>query len=229
MPAALLQYMSPLLAQRGHTSRIARCPLSGVKRTSVSDCSRWSLTPIFQILALSEGAPNSEERPSSCPPVELATWPSDDHCSRLVFITKNIREAQVRRLFDAARMLTADATGPKRCSSPLRLQSQAARIAYAPHTWGASYAQQHAIAREESPCMTRAKLLAVAHCKWPARSPAWRRAAHAARGRKRSRRCSNASSGLRRSSTRSSYSTSHRPMAIGATRTTICHRESAWR
>src|SRR6516164_7060312 len=78
------------------------------------DCSRWSLTPMFQILALSEGAPNSEERPSSCPPVELATWPSDDHCSRLVFITKNTREAQVRGLFDAARMLTTDATGPKR-------------------------------------------------------------------------------------------------------------------
>ena len=68
----------------------------------------------FQILALLEGAPNSEERPSSCPPVELATWPSDDHCSRLVFITKNTREAQVRGLFDAARMLTTDATGPKR-------------------------------------------------------------------------------------------------------------------
>jgi len=40
-------------------------------------------------------------------------------------------------------------------------------MAYAPHTWGASYAQQHAIAREESPWTTRAKLLAVARCKWP--------------------------------------------------------------
>src|SRR5262249_15657418 len=69
-------------------------------------------------------------------------------------------------------MLTTDATGPKRRSSPLRLQSQAARMACAPHTWGASYAQQHAIAREESPCTTRAKLLAVARCKWPARSQA---------------------------------------------------------
>src|SRR6516164_4975016 len=62
-------------------------------------------------------------------------------------------------------MLTTDATGPKRRSSPLRLQLQAARMAYAPHTWGASYAQQHAIAREESPWTIRAKLLAVARCK----------------------------------------------------------------
>src|SRR6516162_3770050 len=44
-------------------------------------------------------------------------------------------------------MLTTHATGPKRRSSPLRLQLQAARMAYAPHTWGASYAQQHATTR----------------------------------------------------------------------------------
>src|SRR5262249_61674624 len=56
----------------------------------------------------------------------------------------------------------------------------------------------------ESPCTTRAKLLAVARCKWPAPSPDWPRAAHAARERKHSRRCSHASSGLRRNSTKSS-------------------------
>jgi hypothetical protein len=33
---------------------------------------------------------------------------------RVAFITKNIREAQMRGLFDAVRMLTTDATGPKR-------------------------------------------------------------------------------------------------------------------
>src|SRR5262249_30093719 len=32
------------------------------------------------------------------PPVELAAWPDKDHASRLVFITRNIPEAQVRHL-----------------------------------------------------------------------------------------------------------------------------------
>ena len=41
------------------------------------------------------------------PPVELAQWPSADRRSRLVFITKNIREAEVRRLFDTVRALFA--------------------------------------------------------------------------------------------------------------------------
>jgi G3E family GTPase len=47
-------------------------------------------------------------------PVELAAWPSDDHRSRLVFITKNIRENQVRALFDAVRALAANAAEAKR-------------------------------------------------------------------------------------------------------------------
>ena len=48
------------------------------------------------------------------PPVELATWPSDDHRSRLVFITRNIREAEVRALFEAVQALAADAPDAKR-------------------------------------------------------------------------------------------------------------------
>jgi G3E family GTPase len=39
------------------------------------------------------------------PPVELAAWPDDDHASRVVFITRNIAEAQVRDLFAAVRAL----------------------------------------------------------------------------------------------------------------------------
>ena len=35
------------------------------------------------------------------PPVELAAWPDDDRTSRVVFITRNISEPQVRRLFAA--------------------------------------------------------------------------------------------------------------------------------
>jgi G3E family GTPase len=42
------------------------------------------------------------------PPVELASWPDQDHTSRLVFITRNIPESQVRSLFAAVRDLTAD-------------------------------------------------------------------------------------------------------------------------
>jgi len=48
------------------------------------------------------------------PPVELAQWPSADRRSRLVFITKNIREAEVRRLFDTVRALAADVRATKR-------------------------------------------------------------------------------------------------------------------
>jgi G3E family GTPase len=44
------------------------------------------------------------------PPVELAAWPDNDHKSRLVFITRNIAEADIRRLFDAVRALAVDAT-----------------------------------------------------------------------------------------------------------------------
>ena len=32
------------------------------------------------------------------PPVELAAWPDGEHGSRIVFITRNISEAQVRAL-----------------------------------------------------------------------------------------------------------------------------------
>jgi G3E family GTPase len=39
------------------------------------------------------------------PPVELATWPDGEHGSRIVFITRNLSEQQVRGLFDAVRKL----------------------------------------------------------------------------------------------------------------------------
>ena len=39
------------------------------------------------------------------PPVELAAWPDKDHASRLVFITRNIPERQVRDLIGAVRAL----------------------------------------------------------------------------------------------------------------------------
>ena len=35
------------------------------------------------------------------PPAELAAWPDDDRQSRIVFITRNIAQAQVRDLFAA--------------------------------------------------------------------------------------------------------------------------------
>jgi G3E family GTPase len=41
------------------------------------------------------------------PPVELAAWPDGEHSSRVVFITRNISEAQVRALLDAVRALTS--------------------------------------------------------------------------------------------------------------------------
>jgi G3E family GTPase len=37
------------------------------------------------------------------PPVELAAWPDADRSSRVVFITRNLAEAQVRDLFAAVR------------------------------------------------------------------------------------------------------------------------------
>lgn len=40
------------------------------------------------------------------PPVELAAWPDDNYTSRVVFITRTIREAQVHKLFEAVRGLT---------------------------------------------------------------------------------------------------------------------------
>ncbi len=39
------------------------------------------------------------------PPVELAAWPDGEHASRVVFITRNLSEQQVRGLFDAVRGL----------------------------------------------------------------------------------------------------------------------------
>jgi G3E family GTPase len=42
------------------------------------------------------------------PPVELATWPDQDRTSRLVFITRNISERQVRDLLASVRALAAD-------------------------------------------------------------------------------------------------------------------------
>ena len=40
------------------------------------------------------------------PPVELTTWPDNNRQSRVVFITRNISEQQVRDLFAAMRALT---------------------------------------------------------------------------------------------------------------------------
>jgi G3E family GTPase len=39
------------------------------------------------------------------PPVELETWPGAHRGSRIVFITRNVAEAQVRDLFTAMRRL----------------------------------------------------------------------------------------------------------------------------
>jgi G3E family GTPase len=44
------------------------------------------------------------------PPLELAAWPGNDRATRLVFITRNIAERQVRDLLDAVRAL-AGASG----------------------------------------------------------------------------------------------------------------------
>jgi G3E family GTPase len=43
------------------------------------------------------------------PPLELAAWPDQDRTSRLVFITRNIAQDQVRALLKAVRGLAADA------------------------------------------------------------------------------------------------------------------------
>jgi len=39
------------------------------------------------------------------PPVELENWPDDNRQSRVVFITRNIAEQQVRALVQAVRAL----------------------------------------------------------------------------------------------------------------------------
>jgi len=38
-------------------------------------------------------------------PVELAEWPDGDRSSRMVFVTRDIKEREVRSLFDAVRAL----------------------------------------------------------------------------------------------------------------------------
>jgi G3E family GTPase len=39
------------------------------------------------------------------PPVNLSQWPSEDHQTRLVFITRNIDARVIRGLFDTVRLL----------------------------------------------------------------------------------------------------------------------------
>jgi G3E family GTPase len=41
------------------------------------------------------------------PPIELAAWPSDDHTTRLVFITRGIERATVENLFTAITTIAA--------------------------------------------------------------------------------------------------------------------------
>jgi G3E family GTPase len=48
------------------------------------------------------------------PPLELASWPDQDHASRLVFITRNIALEQVTALLQAVRALAADAPSEPR-------------------------------------------------------------------------------------------------------------------
>ena len=45
------------------------------------------------------------------PPVELQSWPDQNRGSRVVFITRNIREAQIRDLFAAVARLAKDTGG----------------------------------------------------------------------------------------------------------------------
>jgi G3E family GTPase len=45
------------------------------------------------------------------PPVELTEWPSDDRASRLVFITRNIAEREIRDLFAAVTTLSTGGRG----------------------------------------------------------------------------------------------------------------------
>jgi G3E family GTPase len=42
------------------------------------------------------------------PPVELQSWPDQNRDSRVVFITRNIQEAQIRDLFAAVERLARD-------------------------------------------------------------------------------------------------------------------------
>ena len=51
------------------------------------------------------------------PPVELAAWPDKDHASRVVFITRNIPERQVRDLFDQCAHWLRSAEGDRTVGS----------------------------------------------------------------------------------------------------------------
>jgi hypothetical protein len=46
------------------------------------------------------------------PPLELAAWPDGERATRLVFITRNIPEREVRALFDAVRALALGTRSP---------------------------------------------------------------------------------------------------------------------
>jgi G3E family GTPase len=46
------------------------------------------------------------------PPIELEAWPTDDHDTRIVFITRGISEEMVRNLFSAIASVAAVATAP---------------------------------------------------------------------------------------------------------------------
>ena len=56
-------------------------------------------------LALSAGCHRPRPEHLAHPPVELQSWPDDNRQSRVVFITRNISERQVRGLLDALRKL----------------------------------------------------------------------------------------------------------------------------
>jgi G3E family GTPase len=56
------------------------------------------------------------------PPVELEMWPDEDRQSRVVFITRNIPEQQIRDLFEAIEALAWSIPGPGPRSRPARVQ-----------------------------------------------------------------------------------------------------------
>jgi len=82
----LLRCVSPLLAQSGHHSCRSMSAFGG--KADISQKRLFALVSIFKFSRCQKWPQTPRGGPSSCPPVELATWPSDDHCSRLVFITK---------------------------------------------------------------------------------------------------------------------------------------------
>ena len=64
-------------------------------------------TSVFQGIVNVEGKPVVVQGVQHLfhPPVELDRWPSDDHESRLVFITRHIEADVIRRLFDVVGQL----------------------------------------------------------------------------------------------------------------------------